>query len=181
MIRVIISALLIYLWPSLAWGAVNDLLWSSTTEQSGRFVQEKHLAALNKPFVTRGTYLYRKSSGLDWRTVYPITNELNISVDGVVEVQSDGGRKTLTTDTRFSELLLAIFSGDQQKLQQQFSIEHTEHKLKLRPRVAQVSDIIREISVHIENHSIKEITLYEPGGNSTHISLLAEENVNDMR
>lgn len=178
MIRVIVSALLICLWSSSGWGAVKDLPWLSTAEQSGRFEQKKHLVALNKPFVTRGTYLYRKSDGLDWRTVYPITNELNISVDGVVEIQSDGSRKTLTTDTRFSELLLAIFSGDQQKLQQQFSIEHTKHKLTLRPRVEQISDLIHEISVHIENHSIKEITLYEPTGNSTQIFLLAEKPVN---
>lgn len=91
----------------------------------------------------------------------------------MVETLSDGSRKTLTTDTRFSELLLAIFSGEQRKIEQQFFIEQTGDSLKLTPKAEQISDIFRQISVKIEDQSIKEITLFESAGNSTQILLFA--------
>lgn len=158
---------------SAKWVAAKDLPWLSTTQQSGHFEQKKHLVVLSKPFITKGTYLYKKDNGLDWHTVSPITNYLNISEDGVVETLSDGSRKTLTTDTRFSELLLAIFSGEQRKIEQQFFIEQTGDSLKLTPKAEQISDIFRQISVKIEDQSIKEITLFESAGNSTQILLFA--------
>jgi hypothetical protein len=166
---------LFFLYLFVGGACAKTLPWLSSAEQNGSFVQKKHLVVLSKPFVTKGTYQYKHATGLDWQTLTPITNHLNISVHGVIEIQSDGSRKTLTTDTRFSELLLAIFSGDQHKIEQQFSIEQTKDSLKLTPKSEQISDIFREISVQIENQSIQEITLFEPAGNSTQIILLAEK------
>jgi hypothetical protein len=145
--------------------------WATDKELAGQFVQEKHLTVLTQPFITKGHYHYSKSTGLSWKTDYPIVSEIRINSEGVSEVQPDGSLKSLTTDSQLSELLLAIFSGEPAILQQQFDIEQTENVVTLLPKVAQIAQVIEKITVHLDWQVIKEIILHEPAGNYTKIIL----------
>ena len=145
--------------------------WATDKELAGQFVQEKHLTILTQPFVTKGHYLYNKSTGLSWNTDYPIASEIHINSRGVSEVQPDGSLKSLTTDSQLSELLLAIFSGEPAILQQQFEIEQTENVVILQPKITQIAQVMEKIMVQLDGQLIKQIILHEPDGNYTKIIL----------
>lgn len=140
-------------------------------DQQGQFVQEKHLKVLSQPFITKGQYSYQHDLGLTWRTLQPIESELNITTAGVQERQPDGQLKTLTNDSQFSSLLLALFSGEQQSLRNQFTIEQQQNTVILTPKAKQISDVISKIVLVIADTSIQQITLFEPSENLTKIFL----------
>ncbi|WP_339724050.1 outer membrane lipoprotein carrier protein LolA [uncultured Paraglaciecola sp.] len=143
----------------------------TSSDQEGQFVQEKHLTVLTQPFVTKGNYHYQKNIGLIWHTQQPVESKIKITTEGVSERQADGHFKSLTSSSQFSELLLALFSGEQQSLQQQFYIEQQDNRLTLTPKSAQIAGVILKISLLIKDNGIQQIVLYEPEGNYTNIFL----------
>lgn len=143
----------------------------TSSEQQGQFVQEKHLTVLTQPFVTKGSYHYQKNLGLIWHTQQPVDSKIKITTEGVSELQADGHFKSLTTNSQFSELLLALFSGEQQSLQQQFTIEQQDNTLTLTPKSAQIVGVILKIKLLVDNNAIQQIVLLEPEGNYTNIFL----------
>ncbi|MEP1385197.1 MAG: hypothetical protein ABJK64_15555, partial [Paraglaciecola sp.] len=46
-----------------------ELPWANQKHIQGNFIQEKHLAALSRPFVTQGKYQYSPETGLVWNTL----------------------------------------------------------------------------------------------------------------
>jgi hypothetical protein len=142
-----------------------------SADQQGQFVQEKHLKVLSQPFVTKGNYHYQKNKGLVWHTQQPIESEIKITTDGVSERQPGGNFKTLTTNSQFSELLLALFSGEQQSLRQQFTLEQQKNSLTLIPKAEKISRVIWKITLLLGEDGIQKIVLYEPGDNYTNIFL----------
>jgi hypothetical protein len=68
-------------------------------------------------------------------------------------------------------LLLALFSGEQQSLQQQFTIEQQDNTLTLTPKSAQIVGVILKIKLLVDNNAIQQIVLLEPEGNYTNIFL----------
>tara|TARA_R110000868_G_scaffold237757_4_gene492346 strand:- start:487 stop:1032 length:546 start_codon:yes stop_codon:yes gene_type:complete len=168
-INLIPLVLLLTVHFSKAQPAVFSLQTSS--DQQGQFVQEKHLKVLSRPFVTKGNYHYQQNLGLMWHTQQPIESKIKITTDGVSELQADGHFKTLTTNSQFSELLLALFNGEQQSLQQQFTLEQQDNRLTLTPKSAQIARVIVKITLLIVDNGIQQIVLYEPEGNYTNIFL----------
>ncbi|WP_299081955.1 outer membrane lipoprotein carrier protein LolA [uncultured Paraglaciecola sp.] len=158
--------------PSLSLDASGD--------QQGQFIQQKHLKVLSQPFVTKGNYHYQQNIGLVWNTKLPLVSELKITSEGVSERQPDGNFKTLTNNAQFSELLLALFSGQQQSLQQQFTLTQQENTLTLIPKVQQISQIFERITLLLSEQGIQKITLYEPQGNYTTI-LLSQNSLADTQ
>ncbi|WP_340679960.1 outer membrane lipoprotein carrier protein LolA [Paraglaciecola sp.] len=156
--------------------AQTPFTWPSSTEQQGEFIQEKHLVVLTQPFITKGNYHYQQQTGLSWHTLHPIESEIKITREGVNELQADGSLKTLTNNALFSELLLALFSGEQHSLQQQFSLGQQQNTLTLIPKETQISKVILKITLHLENNVISQIVLHEPEGNYTNIFLSPSAN-----
>lgn len=162
--------LLCLLLPARALYSV-ELPWLGATNQKGDFVQEKHLAALSRPFITKGQYTYQPQTGLTWHTQYPVNNQLLINQHGVIEIQAGGSEKLLTSDTSFSQLLLPIFSADQQQLHLQFDISETEYGLLLTPLSPQITNVIKSLELHIADNQIRQININEANGNLTNIFL----------
>ncbi|MFT2091848.1 outer membrane lipoprotein carrier protein LolA [Paraglaciecola sp. 2405UD69-4] len=148
-----------------------EVSWLNQDKLQGQFTQEKHLAALSRPFVSHGEYLYSKETGLQWHTLKPVNNYLLINKNGVSEKQADGQYKILTSDTSFSALLLPIFSGDFETLKQHFSISETNTGLTLKPLDQAVSDVMQSLELIISEQALQQITLYEANGNLTQIYL----------
>jgi hypothetical protein len=142
-----------------------------SSDQKGQFVQEKHLKVLSQPFVTKGYYHYQQNLGLVWHTQQPIESEIKITTEGVSERQPDGHFKTLTSNSQFSELLLALFSSEQQSLQQQFILEQKDNELTLTPKDKQITRVIEKITLLLDDSGIQQIVLFEPEGNYTNIFL----------
>ncbi|MEP1448373.1 MAG: outer membrane lipoprotein carrier protein LolA [Paraglaciecola sp.] len=165
------TPLILLLFVLFAKAQAESFSLQTSSEQQGQFVQEKHLAVLTQPFITKGTYHYQSEAGLIWHTQHPIESLLKITTEGVSERQAEGHFKSLTTNSQFSELLLALFSGEQQSLQQQFSIQQRDNTLTLTPKSPQIARIILEISVQIQDNQIHKIVLQEPEGNYTNILL----------
>lgn len=175
MIKTLKTILFSFILLCLKTEAASEFDWVNDSLQSGTFVQQKHLPILKRPFVTEGSYEYTQENGLSWQTTKPIPSELNINVDGVFEISSDGSKTLLTNDTRFSQLLLAIFSGNQQQLAAQFDVSYQENEAVLVPLDEQVRSLFSTITLRINSTAIDLIKLNEPNGNATHIFLTAND------
>ncbi|WP_133470749.1 outer membrane lipoprotein carrier protein LolA [Paraglaciecola marina] len=150
-----------------------ELPWANQKHIQGNFIQEKHLAALSRPFVTQGKYHYSPETGLVWNTLKPVNNFLLINQDGVSEKQADGSFKMLTTDANFSAMLLPVFSGDPQKLTQYFKISENSKGLTLDPIAPKVSSVMQTLDLVITEQALQQIILHESNGNVTNIYLEA--------
>lgn len=145
--------------------------WPTISHDKGSFIQEKYLKVLTRPFVTRGIYQFHDTDGLTWRTEHPVTTELQINTKGLTEIKADGSSKSLTADTYFSKLLLAIFSSDQKYLLEQFSVTSDDKKLQLIPKDPQIKKFVNNIQLILAAEEIKEIEFFEPSGDRTKIML----------
>ena len=152
----------------------TELPWFNGENLTGSFVQEKHLAALSRPFVTKGQYIYTVEYGLIWHTLKPVDNKLIINQQGISEAQADGSLKILTSDTSFSALLLPIFSADPQSIKEHFNILESDNGITLTPINPQISSLIQNLDLVISDQALQQITLNETNGNLTHIFLQAE-------
>ncbi|MDU0353030.1 outer membrane lipoprotein carrier protein LolA [Paraglaciecola aquimarina] len=165
-----VAFLLILLFPTFTALSI-ELSWLTANNQSGRFVQEKHIKALSRPFVTKGQYHYSQDSGLRWHTLQPVDNQLLINKQGVSEIESDGSTKLITSDVSFSQLLLSIFSADKTLLTQQFTMQETPSGLSLSPLNPKIQSIIKQINLTVVAKELQQIELDEVSGNLTVISL----------
>lgn len=145
--------------------------WPTQLQQQGQFEQLKHIKVLAQPFVSSGHYSYSQQDGIEWRTQQPIENTLTIDSRGVFETHQDGSKTLLTADTRMSELLLVLFSGDAQLLQSHFEFEKNDDHYRLQPLDAQLRKLFAKITITFDNNLLSQISLYEPNGNYTDIFL----------
>lgn len=163
---------LFFAWLLVSATAHSDTLdWPAQPPQQGQFEQHKHIKVLAQPFVSQGLYSYNRQSGIVWRTQQPIENTLIINAQGVFETQQDGSKTLLTANTRMSELLLVLFSGDEQLLQMHFDLKKTVNHYLLQPIDAKLRKLFAKITITFDNNLISQISLYEPNGNYTDIFL----------
>ncbi|WP_416306499.1 outer membrane lipoprotein carrier protein LolA [Neptunicella sp. SCSIO 80796] len=155
--------------------AQQTLPWLSIQQTSGHFVQQKHLKVLSRPFVSKGSYHYDKATGLSWHTEEPVANQLLINAQGIVEIQADGSQKTVTSDTSVGNLLLALFSGDQTLLSEQFSLTQTDDGVSMHPQTALLKKLFSHIDICQKESQSQQISLFEADGNRTDIKLIPDQ------
>jgi hypothetical protein len=93
----------------------------------GDFEQEKTSPSLDRPLVSRGTFIIVPGTGMVWKTLEPFPSTVVAGRDYLVRSRP-GGRKT-RLDTRGGEifrplaaLIASVFSGDAQGLLEGFEV-----------------------------------------------------------
>lgn len=163
-----IVGLLLVLLPVISFA---QSAWPEPQAHAGTFRQTKHIAVLTRPFVSSGRYQFTPESGLLWHTLLPVANQLSITDKGVFRVSGEGQQEALTTDQGISQLLLALISGDQKKLNMMFRINTHESGMLLTPTDSTIGNLFEKIELTRDQQQLLHIVLHEPAGNYTEITL----------
>ncbi|GLP97037.1 LolA family protein [Paraferrimonas sedimenticola] len=155
--------------------------WMSHTQQiEGSFQQQKHLSILARPLQSQGRFYVVPSVAILWQQLLPFQLDTLLKEESIQQF-SQGSSVSRSTNTNLpsnlTSLLLAIFSGDLETLEQGFHIaleSQQEHwKLSLTPKSEQalLSKIFREISIEGHLSQLTSIALHEVSGDFTEIEL----------
>lgn len=137
-----------------------------------RFVQEKRLAALSRPVVSRGRLTIARGDGVLWRLETPIRMSIAITETGIVETDSEGTRRARTARdnpalAEIGRVFRGVFTADLSSLRQYFELRVTgdldRWHVDLAPRSAEVGRFIRTMQLSGGRH-IETIRVEEPGG-----------------
>lgn len=145
------------------------------------FVQERFIADLTRPTVSRGRVTVSRQDGVLWRIESPVKLALAFTQDGVIETGPDGvrrrrGQRRGAVDTEVGRLMRSIVGADEESLRNAFeavaqgSLERWT--IRLTPRVREMARFLREVRLGGGRH-LETIEIEETSGNSTAIRLRA--------
>lgn len=150
----------------------------------GDFVQEKHLAELDQPLISKGRYVIARDHGLIWRVQDPLTTTLIISQRALL--QRSQGQETLriSADKQpglsvVTAVLLAVFQADTERLKNYFEIESLpadagNWALQLQPKQASVAEFISSVKI-AGGKNIERIDIAEAGGDRSVLRLTSAQ------
>ncbi|MDR2096825.1 MAG: outer membrane lipoprotein carrier protein LolA [Treponema sp.] len=150
----------------------------------GTFEQTKTLSRLNRSLVSRGNFIIARDLGMVWETLKPFPSTLSAGRDYLLQSTPSGVKTRLDakgneTFLRFADTISAVFSGNSQKLQDNFEVYFTATAkgwiLGLIPserairsfaeRIILSGDALRDGTV------IRTVLLYEKNGDSIYYAL----------
>ncbi|MBQ0040219.1 MAG: outer membrane lipoprotein carrier protein LolA [Treponema sp.] len=126
---------------------------AKNTITKGDFTQEKTVGKNNRKLKSNGKFIF-STDGIVWNTIRPFPSTLVLGADYMVQIGSDGTRKV--TDARgndafksVSSTLLAVFSNDITKLNQNFNVnfsaEADKWTVTLQPKDKTVASVMTAI------------------------------------
>ena len=135
-------------------------------EVSGDFKQVKSIKKLNREFVSTGTFLISKKSGIVWKMQKPFVSEMTVSDEGIFERSANGTVKTVSTKdspvfAQFSKVIQAAFFGNLSELESRFSLyyEKTQNgsRIGLVPREAAIRKVVANIVMEMSENLDKVV------------------------
>ncbi|MBN2527368.1 MAG: outer membrane lipoprotein carrier protein LolA [Deltaproteobacteria bacterium] len=150
-------------------------------EQTRQFTQQKQIAALKRPLISKGTIVLNPK-GICMATQSPFSSAVKITSDGIW--QQTGNRKAIvkSADDHFeirhtARILIALFTADKKVLQNRFSIfywqNESQFQIGLRPKDRILAKIISNIVIE-GSANIHRIAIREANGDTTNI-LISDE------
>jgi hypothetical protein len=138
----------------------------------GTFTQKKTITRLNRSLVSSGNFIIDAKLGIVWETLSPFPSTMAIGRDYIVQSVSGGAKKKLDaagndTFLRLSETLSAVFTGDAQKLLENFENYFTETDGTWTLGLIPLESAIRSFAATIimsGGSVIKSIAIYERNG-----------------
>jgi hypothetical protein len=97
----------------------------------GTFVQTKTISRLNRSLVSEGNFIIATDMGMVWETLKPFPSTLTAGRDYLIQSTPSGTKTRLDargneTFLRFSDTISAVFSGNAQKLLDNFTVYFAE-------------------------------------------------------
>jgi hypothetical protein len=97
----------------------------------GNFTQTKTISRLNRSLVSEGNFIIAEDMGMVWETLLPFPSTMAVGKDFLVQATPSGAKTKLDakgneTFLRFSDTISAVFSGNSQKLLDNFTVYFTE-------------------------------------------------------
>ena len=147
------------------------------------FSEEKHIALLARPLVSRGTLFFTRPALLLRRVESPEPSEVVINKDAL-RVRDKSGEQTLDLRARkdirpFVESLTWILAGERAALERTYAASfQAESKgapwqLSLKPKVAPLSHLIAELVIRGRGLFVEQIEVRETGGDKTITRILS--------
>jgi len=142
-----------------------------------RFTEEKHLAMLDSPIVTKGTIHFVPPRRLARRAESPIASTLIIDGDKVQMGDGSGGQEldlgTNPVARMFVDSFVKLLAGDQAGLERIFKIQLSPRpkdgwQLVLVPRLPPMDKLIKDLTVRGEGLMVRELDVRESNGDWTH-------------
>lgn len=143
------------------------------------FVQEKQLAALTRPLISRGRITVSRRDGVLWQMDSPIRMSVAFGAAHIVEVDAEGRRRVRDlgenrAQAEAGRIFRGLLAADMDSLRRYFELEaqgDLQHwRINLRPRSQEVSLFIKGMQLSGGKH-IEGIRVDEAGGDSTIIRL----------
>lgn len=129
----------------------------------GTFYQERRTSNIETSIKSQGEFLFVKELGIYWHVKSPVDFSINfLNPDN--KFTSSKEKKTNKMEKKIGELLVTFLSGDLEKLQKQFTINHQINKdndtweIMMTPRRRAVKRHLSEISIR-GNYHIESIVL----------------------
>lgn len=146
-----------------------------------QFVQERFIADLTRPALSRGRITVSRQDGVLWRIESPVKLTLAFTQNGVIETGADGlrrgrGQRRGAVETEVGRLMQSIVGADEESLKTAFdaaaqgSLERWT--IRLKPRAREMARFLREVRLGGGRH-LEAIEIEETSGNSTAIRLRA--------
>lgn len=165
--------------PSKSFLTVRDSLSGAAVVRS-KFKQKKTLAALKKPIISAGNYIFSNDMGLYWNIGAPVNTAYVLTDKYMVERQKGFPEKVTTPQEQpavfgLTEVFEAIFVGDLDRLAKDFAIHFSgtpaEWTIGLIPQRGLLQKMFKRVILKGGN-TVTEVKLFEGNGDSTHLKFL---------
>jgi hypothetical protein len=144
---------------------------------SGKFVQEKKIAGLSKPLVSRGDFLVVNDQGVIWRTLKPFDAAVAVTGKGLWSLTQEAGvvkREPIHQGNLGTamDMIEKVLAGDVLSLKKFFKVTEggtaTAWTIDLEPLDPVVARVIKRL--HLQgSKNIDSVDYFEANGDSTHI------------
>ena len=141
----------------------------------GNFEQEKTLSRLNRSLKSSGNFIIAGEQGMVWDTASPFPSTLTLGKDYLIQSRPAGQRTVLSaqgneTFIRMAEVLSAVFSGNSQRLLDNFEVYYTGSpagawELGLSPLDRAIGSFAQKIVMKGDT-AIKFIEIHEQSGDT---------------
>jgi len=144
-----------------------------------QFAQERRLADLTRPTMSRGRVTVSRQDGVLWQIESPVKLVLAFTPNGVIETGPEGvrrsrGQRRGALDTEVGRLMQSIVGADEESLQAAFDAtaqgSPERWTIRLTPRAREMARFLREVRLGGGRH-LESIEIEETSGNSTLIRM----------
>ena len=142
-----------------------------------QFVQERHLADMAQPAVSRGRLAVSRAEGVLWQVESPVRLTLAFGPERIVETGADGARRLRPqggVETQIGRVMRGILGADADSLRQGFAAtaegSAERWRIRLVPRPREMARVLREIRLAGGRH-LESIEIEETSGNETRIRM----------
>ena len=136
---------------------------------SGTFIQARQLTVLPLALESEGTFEFNRNEGLIWQTLKPNRQLLRITEQGVM---LEGSNTVLAGSAGLAPVLLAVFSGQLNQLEELFTIQSSgdpqDWQLTMAPVSEATAAYIQAVSIRGAKN-LEHLEIIEPGGDGTFI------------
>ena len=138
---------------------------------SARFTQEKKLAILNEPVLSRGLFYFsKKPSRIRWEYTEPFQNGFLLDADNTYRLEKGVKKKVKGVLARnIASQMLVWLAFDLQSLSNSYHINLLENGVELTPK-SDDNKILEKITVWFSktnSQALEKIQMDEPGGDNT--------------
>ena len=154
--------------------ALQQQLTASATQRC-HFSQQKRVAGLAAPLVSRGQLLFNRQLGLWWQQEQPFAMTLLLDEQRLLQQVADQPPERITASSNpplfeFSHLLLSLFGADRAALERAFLLTFTPGKqswqLTLVPRQAPLDRIFRQLALS-GRQGVEQLRIQDRQGDET--------------
>ncbi|HEX9395806.1 MAG TPA: outer membrane lipoprotein carrier protein LolA [Burkholderiales bacterium] len=173
-------------WPCLALAADSDELLSRVVARlaehaviRAQFVQERFVAAMPAPSLSRGRLIVSRKDGVLWQIESPIHASLAFTPTQIIETGSDGVRRLRSprggaTDAAVGRLMRGILGADADELRAQFEARAVgslgRWSIRLAPKAREVARFVK--AIHLSGgRFLDAIGIEETSGDRTAIRM----------
>lgn len=139
------------------------------------FIQTKSLRALTRPLVSKGRLVFVSGKGVLWQVLEPFATKVLVKSDALIKWDDQGVAQRLSFGQApvyrsLSQVFLAVFTGDINRLRETFEItsnvSHAHWRLTLIPRSPGLAAIIAAVRVS-GGRFVDELLIKEKAGDRT--------------
>lgn len=140
------------------------------------FTQTRHIKALSRPLVSKGTVVVDRQRGIIWQVARPLNLTYVVTPQGVLEVGPDGRRKAQAAKdapmvAQMGRIMQALAEGRWSVLEDYFSLKAqgtpSRWEIRLNPKPVAAS-FIRSVVVK-GGRVLERFLIEEPGGDRSEV------------
>lgn len=158
---------------------------AKTRERRASFVEEKHLAALTEPLISRGDLDYWAPAHLVKHTIAPVEERLEVEGSRLtIDRPSEGEHRSLSLDTQpeiktFVEAIRSTLAGDLPTLREYYDVgflgSRAQWQLTLVPRSQRARDFLRVVRIEGTDDRLSRVEFSERSGDSSTMTIRSEQ------